>query len=216
MIVRTEVTGSASANVCRATVLLSQPSADARLEVVRTKLPRLPFRFAREAQVTVDGVVHDLPDARSLAHLASVLSELKNSSDETAMNCYYSQHEFEVCVENDDVTLAADLATALRLPETLVAGECYSSALEEERLNESDYYRIVVEGLDVRGYFENQAHTQTVEEFRQGESLSGVSFESVDPGVCFSLYTQVVKKDATVVDLVLGDTETACYWVKVT
>lgn len=216
MIVRTEVTGSASANVCRATVVLSQPSHNGHFEVIRTKLPRLPFRFARSAQVTVDGIVHALPDTHSLAHLASVLSEVKNSTGDIAMSCYYAHNEFEVCVEDDDVALVADLASALGLPMTLAAGECYSSAVEEEHMNESDYYRIVVEGLDVRGFFENQQHTQTVEEYRQGDPLSAVSFQVVDPGITFTLYTQVVKKDATVVDLVLGNTETACYWVKVT
>ena len=132
------------------------------------------------------------------------------------MSCYYSNNEFEVCVEADDVTLHAELATLLQLPEILAAGECYSSAVEEESLRESDYYRIVVEGAAIQSTYENQAFTNIVEEYRPGDTMSGVPFSPRTSTRRFALFTQVVKKDATVVDLVLGDTETACYWVKVT
>ena len=42
------------------------------LEIIRTKLPRLPFRFGRAAQVMVDGLTLALPDTYSLAHLATL------------------------------------------------------------------------------------------------------------------------------------------------
>ena len=108
------------------------------------------------------------------------------------------------------------MAAIFQFPEILAAGECYSSAVEEEVLRESDYYRIVVENVGVEKHFENREFTQTVEEYRPVDGLSAVSFQTTDSVMSFNLFTQVVRKDATVVDLVLGDTETACYWVKVT
>ena len=216
MIVRTEITGNESVNLCRAVVVLPTASYKKTLEIVRTTLPRLPFRFGRAAQVMVDGLTLALPDTYSLAHLATTMSALKNSTGDAAMSCYYANNEFEVCVEDDDVTLHGELAAVLNLPEVIEAGECYSSAVDEEHLRESDYYRIVVEGADVEGHYENRVFTQTVEEYRPSDGLSGVSFKTVDNTISFTLFTQVVNKDATVVDLALGDAETACYWVKVT
>jgi len=216
MIVRTEITGNDSDNLCRAVVVLPTVSYKNTFELIRTKLPRLPFRFGRTAQVMVDGLALALPDTYSLVHLAAALSALKNSTGDDAMSCYYANNEFEVCVEEDDVTLHDDLAAVLNLPVLLEAGECLSSAVDEEHVRESDYYRIVVEGVDVEGYYETQALTQTVEEYRPSDGLSGVAFKTVDHAISFRLFTQVVKKDATVVDLALGDAETACYWVKVT
>ena len=216
MIVRTQTTGAESKNVCRATVLLSSPSFKSTFEIVRANLPRLPFRFAREAQVMVDGLTLPLPDTYSLVHLANVMSNVKNVIGAVTMKCYYANNEFEVCVEADDVTLDADLAGLLFLPGVLVAGECYSSAVEELELRESDYYRIVVENVGVTKHYENEVFTQTVEEYQPIDGLSGVSFQTAESVRSFNLLTQVVKRDATVVDLVLGDTETACYWVKVT
>ena len=216
MIVRTQITGSETENLCRAVVVLSTSSYKKELEIVRAKLPRLPFRFARADQVMVDGLTLPLPDTYSLAHLATVMSQVKNGAGAQAMSCYYSNNEFEVCVEADDVTLDADLAALLLLPVVLDAGEWYSGAVEEEAIREADYYRIVGEGAGVEKHYESREFTQTVEEYRPADGLSGVPFQTTKPTLTFSLFTQVVKKDATVVDLVLGDTETACYWVKVT
>ena len=216
MIVRTQIKGSEADNLCRAVVVLSSMSNRQKMEIVRAKLPRLPFRFARDAQVMVDGLTLPLPDTYSLLHLATVMSQQKNAAGTPAMSCYYSNNEFEVCVEADNVTLDADLAALLFLPVVLEAGECYSSAVEEEGARESDYYRIVVEGVGVTKHYESRAFTQTVEEYRPVDGLSGVQFETTDAVLSFSLFTQVVKKDATVVDLALGDEEPACYWVKVT
>ena len=216
MIVRTEVVGSEVDNVCRAVVVLPRSSHGKQLEITRAKLPRLPFRFARTAQVMVDGLTLGLPDTYSLTHLASVMSGLKNAIGATVMDCYYANDEFEICVNANDVTLQADLAGIFNFPVLLVAGECYLNTVEEEVLRESDYYRIVVEGVAVNGHYESSGYTQTVEEYRPADGLSGVPFETQRDTTNFRLLTQVVKKDATVVDLVLGDTETACYWVKLT
>ena len=215
MIVRTQILGAESNNVCRAVIDMPIASFRKKLELVRTKLPRLPFRFARSAQVMVDGLTLSLPDTYSLTHLATVMSILKNVIGATVMSCYYANNEFEICVEDDDVTLHADFAAILNVPEILAAGECYSSAVEEEVVGEADYYRIVVEGIAIASFYDGKAFTNVVEEYRPGESLSGLSFTPLVSTRRFVLFTQVVKKDATVVDLVLGDEETACYWVKV-
>ena len=79
-------------------------------------------------------------------------------------------------------------------------------------MNESDYYRVVIEDMDVKGFYENNAHTQTVDEFRNVDQLSGVPFESTDNSRTFTVNTFAVKKDGTAVNLSLADTARACYW----
>ncbi len=88
MIVRTEITGNDSDNLCRAVVVLSTVSYKNTFEIIRTQLPRLPVRFGRAAQVMVDGMTLALPDTYSLVHLATALSALKNSTGDLAMSCY--------------------------------------------------------------------------------------------------------------------------------
>ena len=216
-VVRSEATGNLSANVCRTTFVLQRRSYSSRFQLTRVSLPRLPFWYARAAQVTVQAVVIDLPTVRGLAHLAEVLSGLKDGIGSIILSAFFASNEFEICVESAvDVTLGAELATALRLPETLVAGQCYASTVDEDEMNESSYYRVVVEGMDVRGFIEDEVYTQTIAEFRDPEQLSADTFDSTENSRVFQVNTVVVKKDGTTADLALGDTERAVYWVKIT
>ena len=132
------------------------------------------------------------------------------------MEAFYANNEFEICAGEDDVLLDADLAAALGLPETLDAGDCFSGAVDEEEMNESEYYRATVEHMSIDGFFENGAHTQIIDEFRQTDDMPKTEFTSLDNAVSFALYIQAVKKDGDVVDLAVPNTETICAWLKVT
>lgn len=215
MIVRTETTGLASANVCRFSVVMREPSIGKRLSLVRTTLPRLPFRYARQNQVLADGVVYSLPDARTLAHLAEVLSGLIDAGGKQVLEAFYSNNEFEICAGDEAVVLDADLAAALGVPVNIAAGECVAGAVDEEEMNESDYYRATVEYMKIDGFFEDGKHTQIIDEFRQAEELPQTEFTSKDNAISFGLYLQAVNKDGTVVDIAVQNTERICAWVKV-
>ena len=154
MIVKSQTTGGEVSNVCRLSFVLPSPSYGKRFSLERTKLPRLPFRFSRQNQLNADGVNYSLPDARSLPHLAELLSALTDGGGDQVVSCFYSGNEFELCVGSNNVLLEADLASALGLPENLSAGVCYEATVEEEHMNESDYYRVTVQSMAVRGFVE--------------------------------------------------------------
>ena len=103
------------------------------------------------------------------------------------------------------MVLDADLAAALGLPENLAAGECVAGAVDEEEMNESDYYRATVEYMKIDGFFEDGKHTQIIDEFRQAEELPQTEFTSKDNAISFGLYLQAVKKDGTVVDIAVQE-----------
>ena len=99
-LVRSEATGNLSANVCRTTIVLQQNSYSSKFQLTRVSLPRLPFWYGRAAQVTVQAVVHDIPTTRSLAHLAEVLSALKDGGGSLILSAFFANNEFEICVES--------------------------------------------------------------------------------------------------------------------
>ena len=113
------------------------------------------------------------------------------------------------------MVLDADLAAALGLPVNIAAGECVAGAVDEEEMNESDYYRATVEHMAIDGFFEDGKHTQIIDEFRQAEELPQTEFTSKDNAISFGLYLQAVNKDGTVVDIAVQNTERICAWVKV-
>ena len=77
----------------------------------------------------------------------------------------------------------------------IAAGECVAGAVDEEEMNESDYYRATVEYMKIDGFFEDGKHTQIIDEFRQAEELPQTEFTSKDNAISFGLYLQAVNKD---------------------
>ncbi len=97
MIVRSERTGLQTANVCRFPIALTDQSHNKRFSLVRTTLPRLPYRFARVDQITCDGVNYDLPVSRSLVHLTELLGAVTDGGGVRIMEAYYADNEVEIC-----------------------------------------------------------------------------------------------------------------------
>ena len=215
MIVRSERTGLQTTNVCRFPIVLTDLSRNKQFSLVRTTLPRLPFRFARTEQITCNGVTYDLPVSRSLVHLTELLSTLTDGGGGSIMDAYYADNEVEVCAGANDVILAGSLASALGLPTTLTANQCFSAAIDEREEQESEYYRVTVGSMTVAGYVNEGEYTQTVEEFDDQDQLPKTAFRALDSVVSFTVSVQVVKRDGTVVDLRIEDTERACVWLKV-
>ena len=216
MIVKSQTTGGEVNNVCRLSFALPSPSSGKRFALVRTKLPRLPFRFSRQNQLNSDGVNYSLPDARSLPHLAELLSALTDGGGDQVVSCFYSGNEFELCVGSNDVLLEATLASALGLQTNLLTGVCYEATVEEEHMNESDYYRVTVQSMDVTGFFEDGVRTQIVEEFRQDEELPATQFVANGNTTAFGVKVEAVRKDGEVVELAVADAEVIGMWFKVT
>ena len=176
MILREEMTGNLTGNVVVLNYELPEASHGKTFAIERVKLPSLPFRYARENQVTVQGVVYSLPDAKSMAHLCQLLSGLKDNNSQYVMSCFFADNEFEVCAYGNAVTLAPGLATVLQMPEVLLANNCYGSTIDVDTFNESDYYRVEVAHMEVQGFYQNSAHTTIVEEFRPDEDLPKTPF----------------------------------------
>ena len=216
MIVKSQSIGLAVNNVCRFSFSLPVTSNGRRFALVRTKLPRLPFRFSRQNQLNSDGVNYSLPDARSLPHLAELLSALTEEGGDQVVSCFYSGNEFELCVGSNNVLLEESLASALGLPTNLLAGVCYESTVEEEHMNESDYYRVTVQSMEVTGFFEDGVRTQIVEEFRQDEELPATQFVANVNTTAFGVKVEAVRQDGEAVELAVADAEVIGMWFKVT
>jgi len=212
-VVRSETTGLATANICTLPFVLPKSASGAEFALLRTRIPRMPFRFAREAQATVGQLLWDLYDARSLVHLCELLSGMLDAGT-PIMEAYYNGYEFEVCAMGNAVTLDADLAAALGVPTVLAANQCYTSAIDEEEMNESAYYRFTVEGMNVHGHYEDGAYTQIVSEVRQDEAPTD-TFTSVDNSRGFSVRVTVVRKDGTVEQLYVDNDERITMWLSI-
>ena len=212
-VVRSETTGLATANICTVAFVLPKSASGAEFALRRTRIPRMPFRFAREAQVTVGQVLWDLYDSRSLVHLCELLSGMRDAGN-PILEAYYSGGEFEICALGSPVTLAADLAAALGVPAVLAANTCYASAIDEEEMNESAYYRFTVEGMNIHGHYEDGAYTQTISEVRQGETPAD-TFTATDNSRGFSVRVQVVRKDGAVEELYVDNAEPIAMWLSI-
>ena len=213
MILREEMTGNLTGNVVVLNYELPEASHSKTFAIERVKLPSLPYRYARENQVTVQGVSFPLPDAKSMAHLCQLLSGIKDNNSQYVMSCFFTGNEIEVCTAGNAVTLDPELAVVLQRPEVLAANVCYASTVDVDTFNESDYYRVEVAHMEVQGFYQDAAHTTIVEEFRPDEDLPKTPFTSRLNSTSMQLTVRAVKKTGIVTDLAVGDTEPICVWV---
>ena len=214
-IVRSESTGLATENICTLPFVLPEAASGATFALVRTRIPRMPFRFARQAQVSIGASLWDLDDTRSLVHLCQMLSGLLDGANAQIVEAYYNGSEFEICAMANPVVLDTDLAAALGVPATLAANQCYTSAIDEPEMNESDYYRFVVEGMSIHGFYENGAYTQTISEVHQDDTPTD-TFVATDNSRAFSVRVTVVKKDGVVEELYVANTPRIAMWLSMT
>ena len=213
MILREEMPGNLMGNIVVLNYELPESSYGKTFAIERVKLPSLPYRYARADQITVQGVAYGLPDAQSMAHLCQVISALKDNNSQTMVECFFADSEFEICTYGNAVTVDPALASLLQIPEVLAANTCYGSTTVG--VNESDYYRIEVDHMQVDGFFQDGEHTSIVEEFRADEELPKTPFTSTANSTSFQLTVRAVKTDGTVVEIAVGDLETVCVWVSI-
>lgn len=109
-------------------------------------LPELPLLDAFTDAVEVNAEKFTVPAVNSVEALVDFLDSLYDSGSARVCYVWYSGHEFEICAGTQNVELSPAFAQLLKMPATLIAGQCYSSSLYAKTISVYSHFAIVVRG----------------------------------------------------------------------
>ena len=135
--------------------------------------PDLPLTDSFVDAVTVGSTSWPMPAVSSIQELVNMLDSLLYDSGaglDRVVHAFYDGHTLEVCPVKS-MTLSTDFATFLKLGENLLSGECYETALFEERLSVFSHFNVTVK--NVRGSWNGTTHDEVIARIlRDGEIIS--------------------------------------------
>ena len=159
-------------------------------------LPDLPLLDAQTDAISVNSEEFSVPAVSSIQELVNFLDSLSQGGNRV---CYvwYNNHEFELCVGTQAITLNAGFAALIKLPTTLAANTCYSSSLYESTVGLYSHYAIAV--AQVRGMWNGGTYDEVIAKVRRDGDIGPAHFHYLRGAInAVELRVLTVKKDGTI------------------
>ena len=178
--------------------LVSPLSSENSIRLKYLHLPDLPLLDAQTDVITVNSEDFSVPAVSSIQELVNYLDSLAQGGNRV---CYvwYNNHEFELCVGTQDITLAAAFAAIIKLPATLTANTCYSSSLYESTVGLYSHYAVAV--AQVRGMWDGGTYDEIIAKVRRDGDIGPAHFHYLRGAInAVELRILTVKKDGTIAE----------------